>query len=301
MASDKLEGDWVFEAVLAETNDIVLITEPNLKGPDGPKILFVNQAFEKLTGYSKEEAIGQTPRILQGPKTDKNTLNQIKRALSKGKKIRVELLNYHKNGTEYWLDFCVCPIFDDKGNIKYFSAIERDITEYKMLHEKLYFLASKDSLTGAFNRHRFYEAAQDAIIGFRRENISFGLLVIDVDEFKSINDNQGHLVGDEQLKRIADTCRSVSRGNDCLCRFGGDEFLMIFHKMDTAKLEIKAKALVESINDAEDIFCSVSIGGTICKESDSSIDALISRADEALYAAKESGKNTFQIFEKLDV
>lgn len=213
-----------FKAVLEETNDIVLITSNNL---ENPTIIYVNKAFEKLTGYTKEEAIGQTPRILQGPKTCKVTLKRIKDALLVNKGLHVELLNYHKNGDEYWLDFSVTPIFDEKGSIQYFAAIERDITETKKTEEKLHYLANIDPLTGVFNRRRFYEAANEAIGRMHRDQVVFGLMLIDIDDFKKVNDNDGHLAGDEELKNIAEICKSNIREIDYIGSYGGDKFLFL--------------------------------------------------------------------------
>jgi diguanylate cyclase (GGDEF)-like protein/PAS domain S-box-containing protein len=125
-----------FKSVLDQTADVVIITEVGpLDEPHGPKILYVNQSFTKLTGYSQKEILGKTPRILQGNKTDKETLKRIRQALEKKEAIHVELLNYAKDQTEYWLDFTIIPIKDSNGVVKYFAAIERDITERKKMEE----------------------------------------------------------------------------------------------------------------------------------------------------------------------
>ncbi|HAT8125953.1 PAS domain-containing protein [Legionella pneumophila serogroup 1] len=164
--------------LLDSTSDVVLITDNNI---DNPIIQYVNKAFENLTGFTKEEAIGQTPRILQGSNTDKNTLRRIKRSLVLKKPVRVELLNYTKDGREYWLDFSVVPLFDDKGEVSYFGAIERDITQQKISQNNLYELANKDHLTGAINRNRFYDVAAVSFANHLRSNLNFAIMVIDVD------------------------------------------------------------------------------------------------------------------------
>lgn len=125
-----------FKSVLDQTNDVVIITdiEP-IDEPFGPKILYVNQSFTTLTGYTQEEIVGKTPRVLQGDKTDKNTLKRIRDALIKKEPVHAELLNYAKDQTEYWFDFTIIPIKDSKGYVKYFAAIERDITERKKMED----------------------------------------------------------------------------------------------------------------------------------------------------------------------
>ncbi len=144
----------LFKAVLDQTDDIVIITEAYpLQTPLGPKIIYVNQAFIKLTGYSKEETIGKTPRMLQGGKTNKETLRRISDALEKNEIIHVELLNYAKDKTEYWLEFTIIPIKDSKGITRYFAAIEHDITDRKKMKEARAMLSA------------LVEFSADAIIG----------------------------------------------------------------------------------------------------------------------------------------
>lgn len=122
----------LIEAALERLNDVVIITaaEP-LDDPDGPVIVYVNDAFERTTGYSRNEAVGWTPRFLQGPDTDAHELKRISQALRKRETVRAELINYTKTGTAYWLEIDIAPLFDNSGNCTHYVAVERNITERK--------------------------------------------------------------------------------------------------------------------------------------------------------------------------
>ncbi|STX88272.1 sensor domain-containing diguanylate cyclase [Legionella feeleii] len=279
--------------LLESTNDVVIITDNNL---ENPVIKYVNKAFEKLTGFTKEEAIGQTPRILQGPKTDKNTLRRIKRAMVLKKSVNYELLNYSKNGREYWLEFSVIPLLNERGEVSYFGAIERDITQQKYLHNNLYEMATKDYLTGAINRNRFYEVAAISFASYLRGNFNIAIMVIDIDNFKFINDTYGHKEGDEQLKLVTSVCFNNIRQTDYLCRFGGDEFIVMIHGLDDKTLKNKADTIINAISKSQKSKVSVSIGATLVDIKDTNIDDLIARADLALYEAKKKRKGKAIVF-----
>lgn len=122
----------LIDAALSRQNDIVMITTADaLDEPDGPRIVYVNDAFERVTGYTRSEAIGCTPRLLQGPETDREQLDRIRDALETRQPVRCEVLNYNKSGAPYWLELDITPLFDDKGHCTHFVAVERDITERK--------------------------------------------------------------------------------------------------------------------------------------------------------------------------
>ncbi|MEO8206193.1 MAG: PAS domain S-box protein, partial [Chthoniobacterales bacterium] len=121
----------LLDTCIANLNDIVLVTQATPLDEPGSMIVFANQAFERITGYAEEEALGRTPRFLQGPKTDHRVLDEIRQALVNQQPIRRRLLNYGKDGGEYWLDMDIVPIFDEGGKCTHFAAIERDITEEK--------------------------------------------------------------------------------------------------------------------------------------------------------------------------
>jgi PAS domain S-box-containing protein len=122
---------------VAHLNDIVLITEADSLEEPGPKIVFVNEAFERMTGYTSVESLGRSPRFLQGAKTDRHILEEIHQAVAQRKPIRRQIINYRKDGTEFWLDIDIVPIFNAAGKCTYFAGIERDITEDKAKVESL--------------------------------------------------------------------------------------------------------------------------------------------------------------------
>ncbi|HLO83507.1 MAG TPA: PAS domain S-box protein [Nostocaceae cyanobacterium] len=133
-----LEQLRLLESVVVNANDAILITEAQLLDePKGPKIVYVNTAFTTISGYTAEEVIGKTPRILQGEQTSRVQLDKIRQALEAGRSIRTELANYHKNGSVYWVEVNIVPIADQEGKITHFVSIQRDITEYKRTEEAL--------------------------------------------------------------------------------------------------------------------------------------------------------------------
>nr|WP_274704511.1 PAS domain S-box protein [Acaryochloris thomasi] len=121
----------LLESVVVNANDAVIVTEAEPFGEPGPRIVYVNEAFTQLTGYQSEEVIGQTPRILQGPKTDRKILDKIRAALETWQPIRVELVNYCKDGSEFWVELMITPITNESGWFTHWISVQRDITERK--------------------------------------------------------------------------------------------------------------------------------------------------------------------------
>ncbi len=124
----------LFESAVVNANDAVLITTAD---PNQPIILYTNEAFTRITGYSASEVIGKTPRLLQGIRSDRSRLEQVRATLQRGEAIQTEVVNYRKDGTEYWVDLNIVPLFDQQGHLTHFVAIQRDITERKWSEELL--------------------------------------------------------------------------------------------------------------------------------------------------------------------
>ncbi|MDH5722641.1 MAG: PAS domain S-box protein, partial [Alphaproteobacteria bacterium] len=132
---DLQENTWLLEATVKNSDDAVIITNADLE--NGPEVVYVNEAFTKISGFEADEIIGKTPRILQGDDTDRETLGRLKSTLQKGKPFKGELKNYTKDGDPYWLDISIMPIFDKQGVLTHFTAIERNITGRKNFEKEL--------------------------------------------------------------------------------------------------------------------------------------------------------------------
>ncbi len=286
-----------FFDIVDQANDVIIVTKNDTIDPPGPEIVYVNKAFTKLTGYSYEEAVGNTPRMLQGPESNRKTLDIVKAALKESQPIRVEVINYSKNGTPYWLDLSVVPLHDSTGKAVFFAAIERNQSEQKKLQHQLEKLASTDSLTTLANRRTFFEKADYELRRMQRSHLQSGLLMIDIDNFKQLNDQYGHQAGDLTLKKIAAELKSSTRDIDIVARYGGEEFIILLPLTDEESTLAIAKKLIDSIASLQFTFgdssftSTISIGCTICTPDDEDISTCISRADKALYKAKAAGKN----------
>lgn len=274
--------------LINKTNDIVIITRPDpIDAPYGPEIIWVNEAFLNITKYKPHEVLGKTPRILQGEETCKDTLLNIKNAIKNQKDINVDLLNYDKHGSPYWINFSIIYIHDDEGKLRYLGAIERDITNIKNLNLKLLEKVVTDPLTQVFNRESFYVFGSEVLEHFKQYNETVGLLFFDIDNFKSFNDAYGHIIGDKLLKDVAEAAQKLVRQTDKVFRYGGDEFAIIFSGINKQSLQKKAEELINILIKQQ---ISISVGGTLSKHSDKTIEEIVERADVGLYEIKRAHK-----------
>lgn len=260
-------------------------------------IEYINPKFSQITGYLKEEAIGQNPRILQTGKTDRAVYNDMWKTISQKKEWQGELLNRTKYGDEYWEDARISPILDEDGDVTHYVAVKEDITLKKRNREQMLYLARHDALTSLINRQYFLELLKSSI------KKPIALLYIDLDGFKGVNDNLGHNCGDLLLVQVAKRLKDLLRANDVLARLGGDEFvLMIRSGVSKEGVEVVAQKIIDEIAKeftlgGNKVKISASIGIAFSKEEQDPKELLIC-ADEAMYEAKNGGKNRFQISNK---
>lgn len=296
---DELDGlpNW-FVTSIHRLNDAILITEAEPFDPPGPKILWANAAFFRNTGYSPEEVIGQTPRLLQGPLTDRATLDRIRAALVAWQPIRAETLNYRKDGSTYWNEFEIVPVANKEGWYTHWVSVQRDVTERKLMEEKLKELASTDFLTGLLNRRSFMAVFDEELSRLNRGvQASLAVLMVDLDLFKSVNDHFGHAAGDKVLRQVATHINESKRKIDTAARLGGEEFAILLPGADEAQATVVGERLCKLVQseptdfDQEPIPITLSIGIAVTHAVGTTADATLARADQALYQAKANGRN----------
>lgn len=291
-------------AAVRSSHDSIVITTTELDYP-GPEIVFVNPAFTKMTGYRLQEMLGKTPRILQGPNTDRGVFRELKEKLRNGQIFFGEAINYRKDGTEFYNQWHIEPIENDAGELTHYLAIQRDVTAQKEAEKLLVYNAFHDSLTGLYNRSWFLDHLKQCLKKSNNEqDYVFALLFIDLDGFKLINDSLGHSVGDIFLGEVAQRLTKSIRPQDRLARLGGDEFTIIVDNIDDLSLiseisdRIQATLQQPLFLGTQEVFTSGSIGITLSSMGYESAEEMLRDADLAMYRAKSLGKCRSAIFSK---
>ncbi len=285
-------------------NDAIVITEAEPIDAPGPKIVWANKVFFSRNGYAAHELIGQNPRILQGPLTDRNTLDKVRAALEKWQPVRAETLNYRKDGTTYWNEFEIVPIADENGWFTHWISVQRDVTERKLMEAKLAELASTDFLTSVLNRRSFIDKLSEEIDRLHRGySQSLGVVMIDLDYFKKINDTYGHAAGDAVLKDFSALASNSLRKTDAIGRMGGEEFAVLLPNIDISTAKMFAERLLNSVNSTPAHFnenlihYTASLGIAVMDVSMiRTADDILMNADKALYQAKQEGRNRLAIY-----
>lgn len=276
----------------------VLTSSTDLDG----NITYASEAFCEISGYTKDELIGQNHRIIRHSDMKESTYKELWETITSGKTWKGEIKNKKKNGDYYWVKASISPMFDNKGEIISYTAIREDITDKKIIEE----ISITDGLTNIYNRRYFDEIFPKIINEAKRKNELVAFVFMDIDHFKQYNDNYGHQKGDEVLINFAACLKqSLHRSSDYTFRLGGEEFAVVY-QMETKEKAVEfANNLRKNIENLkiEHKYSSVSSYitasmGLICKNANEIvIDEIYKQADDLLYQAKRSGRNQVKVNE----
>jgi diguanylate cyclase (GGDEF)-like protein/PAS domain S-box-containing protein len=286
-------------AVEASVNPVMIVsaTDPDMS------LVYVNHAFEQVTGYARDEAIGRNCRYLQGKDRDQPELDKIRHAIAEQRDGQALLRNYRKDGSLFWNMLHVTPVRDPRsGVVTHFVGVQHDITEIKRYQDELEHQANHDALTGLANRNLLKDRLQQALaLAFRYER-PFSLAFIDLDNFKLINDSLGHDVGDRLLKIAAGRLAASVRQGDTVARLGGDEFVLLVteqardDRIYRSVQRVMAAIAQPFVIDEREFKVTCSIGIATFPRDGKDADTLLRNADTAMYRAKALGRNTFQLY-----
>jgi diguanylate cyclase (GGDEF)-like protein/PAS domain S-box-containing protein len=266
-------------------------------------ILEINPAFTRITGFERDEVVGRDPIFLGSGKQDENFFNTIWDSLNTTGGWRGEIWNKRKSGDIYPALMSIAAIRDDAGEIQRYIGVFSDISQLKEHEAELHKVAHFDALTGLPNRRLLADRMHQAIARSKRNDSALAVCFVDLDGFKEVNDQLGHEVGDRLLIAVSARIQGVLRADDTLARLGGDEFVILLNDTGSDKkcfqvLDRVLASISEAAQDThENIVLSGSIGVTLFPKDDVDADTLLRHADQAMYRAKESGKNRYHKFD----
>jgi diguanylate cyclase (GGDEF)-like protein/PAS domain S-box-containing protein len=266
-------------------------------------IVDVNATFTEITGYSRDEVIGQNPRMFKSGRQSAEFYSALWDALGEKGHWYGEVWNRHKSGRIYAELITISAVTDEAGQVQNYVALFTDITQIKEHQRELEHIAHYDALTCLPNRVLLTDRMRQAMIHSARRNRELAVVYLDLDGFKAVNDNYDHHVGDELLIQISQRMKQALREGDTLARIGGDEFIALLvdlkHVSDCEpvleRLLQAASSLV--VLEQAELRLSASIGITLYPQDNVDADLLIRHADQAMYFAKQQGKNRYHVFD----
>jgi diguanylate cyclase (GGDEF)-like protein/PAS domain S-box-containing protein len=285
-------------SVFDNANEGIMIIDPQ------GHVVSVNHAFTRTTGYSADEVVGRDPSFMRSELQDNTFYSDMWQALQRDGHWSGEVWNRHKAGELYAVLQKINAFHDDAGQLQGYVSLLSDITTLKLQQKQLEQIAHFDPLTGLPNRTLLADRLQQAMAQANRHDTSIAVLFIDLDGFKAVNDTHSHAVGDQLLVQVARRMKRVMRDEDTLARLGGDEFVAVLQNLETPDagtpvLERLLQAAAEPVQLGElELAVSASIGVVFYPQQEPlDADQLQRQADQAMYQAKQAGKNRYHLFD----
>ena len=294
-ALEKNEYTRRFDTLLSSSPDLHYII-----GVDG-RLIYVNQALSNLVGMSQEQVVNMNVQTLF-PGLVPHIMSDLRKVVETREPLRAEANLPGADGADVTYRYVFLPVLNDAGQVDSVTGTARNISELKASEEKIHRNAYYDTLTQLPNRALFHDRLEQNVKQAERTGNPLAVLFIDLDGFKEVNDRSGHAAGDQLLRECARRLRARVRGSDTVARIGGDEFTVILIEVnDILHIEILAQTILDALAEpftigASNHFISGSMGITLCPQDGRMPDELLRNADQAMYVAKQAGRNRFSFF-----
>lgn len=281
------------------SNGVMITSSTHLDHP----IVYINQAFERITGYTSAQVVGKNARFLVREDTEQMGLNEIRAALRQHREGSAVLRNYRQDGSLFWNELHLAPVRDEAGKLTtHFVSIVNDVTERMAYEEQLEYQATHDVLTGLANRSLLADRIQSGMAVARRDNTQLAVLLLDLDRFKVANDGLGHACGDALLREVSRRLNGCIRDTDTAARLGGDEFVIVLTDIhDADSVAMAAQKVLRTVAqpvllEGQTLHVTASIGIALYPRDGEQPDLLLRNADLAMYRVKEHGRNNYRFY-----
>jgi diguanylate cyclase (GGDEF)-like protein/PAS domain S-box-containing protein len=287
------------ERALHAANNGIIITRYG--GKDNP-IEYVNPAFERITGYKADEVIGRDARFMAAPGLDANERAQLRAAIDERREVNVVFRNQRKDGSLFWNDLAITPVLDANGAITHFIGVFNDVTAIKQRTAHLEHAVNHDPLTGLANRNLLWDRLEQALHLAQRNKSLVATVLIDLNNFKLINDTFGHEAGDEVLKMVAKRLQASVRDSDTVARMSGDEFVLVLVNQPSVRYTLRMIERLRSHLSApvnfkgKEIPVGASMGVSVFPHDGATVIELVRAADVAMYHAKAARSDAVHFF-----